>query len=585
MLSLNYILRDNPVLTKELRVRMRGARAYWILTGYLAFLSLILFFQYTYWWNEAVRHGHGLASGSKVGQQFFYYIAGVQAFLVAFITPAVTSGAITIEKEQRTLEMLEMTRLPRVSIIAGKLLSAIGFVALLLVSSLPLTSLCFFLGGVSPGQVIHSYLLLLAGSFVAGSLGLVWSSVARTTASAVVFTYASLLVPFLAAVVLLNAVIRPGDYDVQIASALAAGLYGIQIPDDMGNPGPFLSAWDMRHYFGLTVPGWLAPVFTYCMIGLLLCAAATVRLYPFPERNGRVIKALLIAVFVQQLFFYFGARFYVFSASAPPGMAAQLATYPLLTMLLYPLLLLLACIPIFSTSNAGEPDVPDAERPDRRSQRRPFFRTHAASGVPFLLLLTGVVFGMYWLSFALIGQPGAALTGHFIIPGFAPGQFATGKVWMQTQRGMSFVTPGVGTDVSSGGVLQVGIAVLASVTGLSALGYLFSVMTRNRWVAMILSYGTLALVFIVPVVATASYASKPSAGPSILINLFYLNPLASLSEATGVYGAFWSRLPFLFRPAPMWIATTAIYLTITVAAALVSIPFATRKPARRVHAL
>src|SRR5947209_4841610 len=149
---------DNPVLTKELRVRMRGARAYWILTGYLAILSFMLFMQYSQWWNTAQVRGGGLSMGSKVGQGFFYYIIITQAFLVAFITPAITAGAITMEKEQRTLELLEMTRLSRGSIVAGKLLSAISFVALLLVSSLPLTSICFFLGGVSPEQVVYWYL-------------------------------------------------------------------------------------------------------------------------------------------------------------------------------------------------------------------------------------------------------------------------------------------------------------------------------------------------------------------------------------------------------------------------------------------
>src|SRR5262249_6050466 len=191
---------ENPVLTKELRVRMRGTRAYWILTGYLAFLSFILFVQYTSWWNTAQSAGGGFSSGSKIGQQFFTWIFFTQLFLVAFITPAITSGAITIEKEQRTMEMLEMTRLPRSSIITGKLFSAVSFVALLLISSLPLTSICFFLGGVSPEEVALRYALLLAISFVAATLGIVWSTIARTTAAAVVFTYASLLAPLAVAI-------------------------------------------------------------------------------------------------------------------------------------------------------------------------------------------------------------------------------------------------------------------------------------------------------------------------------------------------------------------------------------------------
>src|ERR1043165_4794309 len=201
MSVLTRMLPDNPVLTKELSVRMRGSRAYWILTGYLAFLSFILFMQYSMWWNQTQSSGGGVSAGAKIGQQFFFWIVGTQMFLVAFITPAVTSGAITIEKEQRTMEMLEMTRLSRGSIVAGKLLSAVGFIALLLVSSLPLTSICFFLGGVSPEQVAYWYFMLLGLSFVTATVGLVMSTIARTTAAAVVFTYGLLLLPWLIAVV------------------------------------------------------------------------------------------------------------------------------------------------------------------------------------------------------------------------------------------------------------------------------------------------------------------------------------------------------------------------------------------------
>lgn len=39
---LNALL-DNPVVTKELRGRMRGTRTYWLLFGYLLILSLVLF--------------------------------------------------------------------------------------------------------------------------------------------------------------------------------------------------------------------------------------------------------------------------------------------------------------------------------------------------------------------------------------------------------------------------------------------------------------------------------------------------------------------------------------------------------------
>ena len=53
------LLPDNPVLTKELRVRMRGARAYWILFGYLGFLALVLLFQYAAFLDSVRSTGSG----------------------------------------------------------------------------------------------------------------------------------------------------------------------------------------------------------------------------------------------------------------------------------------------------------------------------------------------------------------------------------------------------------------------------------------------------------------------------------------------------------------------------------------------
>ena len=129
---------ENPVLTKELRVRMRGARAYWILLGYLVFLAVVLLFTYSTFTSEVLASGAGGSNSGQVGVNLYRYLLVCQIFLVLFITPAITSGSITIEKEQQTLDLLTMTRLSRWSVVTGKMLSAIAFTALLLVSSLPL---------------------------------------------------------------------------------------------------------------------------------------------------------------------------------------------------------------------------------------------------------------------------------------------------------------------------------------------------------------------------------------------------------------------------------------------------------------
>jgi ABC-type transport system involved in multi-copper enzyme maturation permease subunit len=564
---------ENPVLTKEMRVRMRGARAYWILTGYLLFLSFILFLQYTTWWSRARTEG-GMSAGSKIGQEFFAWIMGTQAFLVAFITPAVTSGAITIEKEQRTMEMLEMTRLSRGSIVAGKLLSAISFIALLLVSSLPLTSICFFLGGVSPEQVVYWYLMLLVGSFVAGALGLMWSSIARTTSAAVIFTYGSLILPpiLLLVFVGLSTVtsLRGGNgQTLELLFGIVISLFGFAMPDTASAVAPFFQWLDARHFYALTLPAWLGPVLTYSLIGLTLAAVAVARLETFPERRASMLRLLVALLFLQQTFFLFGARFAAYSGSAAPGLGALLAGSPIISVLIYPLLLLLLCIPIFST---GEIRTVEARGFGKYLlwgwTPAGWARARLASGLPYLFLLAVIILGMYWLSFVFIGQPGAALYGNVQVSGALPRVFAG-------IRAAAFSTVG--------GLIEVALVIFASVMGLASLGLLFSAVTRNRWAALALSYATLLMIFVAPLVSQAYYVNntyQQSGSPGIFINLYYLNPIMAIAQMADTSGQFWNQLPLMYGRTPMWAVTTITYLFITGMALLLSQPFIMRIASR-----
>ena len=64
-LPLRFLL-DNPVLTKELRVRMRGARAYWILFGYLGFLAAVLLVSYYGFLQTIQTSGSGVFHFSRL---------------------------------------------------------------------------------------------------------------------------------------------------------------------------------------------------------------------------------------------------------------------------------------------------------------------------------------------------------------------------------------------------------------------------------------------------------------------------------------------------------------------------------------
>jgi hypothetical protein len=283
------------------------------------------------------------------------------------------------------------------------------------------------------------------------------------------------------------------------------------------------------------------------------------RLSGMSRRTDRWVKLLLALVFVQQLFFTFGGRFFVYSAGAPLGLAAQLAPYSLLTMLFYPVALLLLCVPIFATVETP---------PDRRPRS-------AASGVAYLVLLFGIIFGMYALSFVLVGKPGGIPAARVPV---------TGVIRPIPISPFSTPVPPAPRTTASDNAVPIAMAVLASIMGLSALAWLCSVAMRNRWAAMVFIYGMLALVFVLPAVARATYASDPTTPPSILINLVYLNPMSALSDATG-FGGGLRAVPLMFSGTPVWIVTTVSYVVIAVMAGFAGALIATRRASRRVHAV
>lgn len=177
---------QNPITLKELRSRMRGRRAYAILSLYLLAVSTIIFFIYLVF---ALDNSTAASAGQFAGQAIFLTMVAIQMFLVVFVAPAFTSGAITGEKERQTFELLRTTLMSPRRFVLGKVISALGYVILLIVSTIPLIFLAFMIGGVSWIEIVVSQLMLIAGAFTYSLLGLYFSSRAKTTLAATVTTY------------------------------------------------------------------------------------------------------------------------------------------------------------------------------------------------------------------------------------------------------------------------------------------------------------------------------------------------------------------------------------------------------------
>ncbi|HLV43668.1 MAG TPA: ABC transporter permease subunit, partial [Aggregatilineales bacterium] len=189
---LGGLIRRNPIALKELRGRMRGSRAFVILSVYVALMSVFTVVLYLiYMASQATALS---TSGGVVGKLIFGGIVAIELFLVCFIAPAFTAGAISGERERGTFDLLRTTLLPARRVVMGKLISALAYIVLLLLVAVPLQSLAFLMGGISIAEVLLSVELLLVTAIGYGAMGLFLSAATKRTLTASILTYTFALV-------------------------------------------------------------------------------------------------------------------------------------------------------------------------------------------------------------------------------------------------------------------------------------------------------------------------------------------------------------------------------------------------------
>jgi ABC-type transport system involved in multi-copper enzyme maturation permease subunit len=194
------------ILSKELRGRFRGRRAFVVLTIYLAILALIAYGAYTVEapsardaalgasGAEGIPGGASLANASaSIGQAIFSMLSVFQLLLVAFIAPAFTAGAISLEREKQTLDLLITTPMRPGAIVVGKLLAALAFVFLMILAAVPVSALVLMYGGATVDDILRQQLILFASAIGFGVIGVFFSALVRRTQAATVLTYSSML--------------------------------------------------------------------------------------------------------------------------------------------------------------------------------------------------------------------------------------------------------------------------------------------------------------------------------------------------------------------------------------------------------
>ncbi len=172
---------------KELRGRMRGRRAFVVLTIHLLLIAGFA------WMIESIAErsfsggfGGSISASAEIGRQMFTALLMLLTLIVLVLAPASTAGAISLEREKQTLDLLVTTPISSLAIVLGKLLSALTWVFLLILASIPVTALVFTFGGVGPDDMVKGYVVLVGTAFFFGALGLFVSALVKRTQAATV---------------------------------------------------------------------------------------------------------------------------------------------------------------------------------------------------------------------------------------------------------------------------------------------------------------------------------------------------------------------------------------------------------------
>ncbi len=165
---------SNPILVKEMRTRMRGRRAFFVLTGYVLLLSAIIGLIYLVFTKNAPPSVINTA-GRVLSAVLIY----VQMGLICLIAPTFAASAISSEREQETFSLLIATLAKPSTILVGKLGAALSYLGLTLFGSLPIAAITYSLGGVGLMEIVKSYLVMIIAGITFCSLSFMWSTLVR----------------------------------------------------------------------------------------------------------------------------------------------------------------------------------------------------------------------------------------------------------------------------------------------------------------------------------------------------------------------------------------------------------------------
>src|SRR5437763_1156186 len=98
---------------------------------------------------------------SAFANRFLHAFLVVQLVVVVIVTPAIAGGAMSEEKERRSLDFLLSSPLTSREIVLGKFAARLVFLGGVVLTGLPILTLTMFFGGVDGGTLLAGYAITL----------------------------------------------------------------------------------------------------------------------------------------------------------------------------------------------------------------------------------------------------------------------------------------------------------------------------------------------------------------------------------------------------------------------------------------
>lgn len=174
----------NPILKKELMVGSRSIKMSWAIFGFNAFLSVIVVFTMLGLEFNSMYYGYSY----KNLVSLFPILGTVECVVLSLLIPIITSGSISGERERQTLDIMLTTPVKPMAIALGKLGSAMMMVMMYMISSIPVLSVAFVLGGLNWSALLGLLGMMLYIGIYVGSIGIFCSSVVKKSIASTVLT-------------------------------------------------------------------------------------------------------------------------------------------------------------------------------------------------------------------------------------------------------------------------------------------------------------------------------------------------------------------------------------------------------------